>query len=108
MEEWPNPIHDREWVDADGIRWRARGDAQAISEKRIKQLLRSPEVRVLLFYGPEPPTEIMPADRDALWLRVRPYLRTSPVRARGDHTYFAAAEFKDDQRRLLLIIDESC
>ena len=63
---------------------------------------------VLLFYGPDAPTEVAPADRDALWQRMSPYLRERVVRARGDHTDFFTGEFRDDDRRVLLIIEEVC
>jgi hypothetical protein len=76
--------------------------------KRVEHLLGSPEVRVLLFYGPDAPTEVSPGDRGALWHRMRPYLRESVGGAPGDFTDFRVAEFKDDQRRSLLVIEESC
>jgi hypothetical protein len=79
-----------------------------VPTKRVEHLLRSPEVRTLLFYGPDAPTEVGPADREALWQRVRPYLREPSLRDPHDHTDFNVAEFKDEQRRLLLIIEESC
>ncbi len=59
-------------------------------------------------YGPDAPTEVAPGDRDALWQRMRPYLREPAVRAPGDFTDFHAGEFRDDQRRWLLVIEEFC
>jgi hypothetical protein len=106
--EWPSPIGDGVWVDAAGTRWRLRGERWQTPVQRVEHLLRSPEVRVLLFYGPDAPTEVGPADRAALWQRMRPYLREPVVRAPGDFTDFHAAEFRDDGRRSLLIIEESC
>jgi hypothetical protein len=80
----PNaPIRDGEWLDAAGTRWRLRGERWQTPAKRVEHLLRSPEVRVLLFYGPDAPTGVGPADRDALWQRMRPYLREPVVRAPG-------------------------
>jgi hypothetical protein len=46
-------------------------------------------------------------DREELWQRVRPYHRGT-VQEPGDHTSFAVAEFKDDRRRYMLVIEESC
>ncbi|HEX8080787.1 MAG TPA: hypothetical protein VF557_11295 [Jatrophihabitans sp.] len=106
--EWPSPIRDGEWVDAAGTRWRLRGGRWQAPAKRVEHLLRTPEARVLLFYAPDAPTEVAPGDRDALWQRMRPYLRESVVRAPGDFTDFQVGEFRDDERRLLLIIEESC
>ena len=76
--------------------------------KRAEHLLHSPEIDVLLFYGPDAPTRIAPADRAALWQRVRPYLREPAHVDRRDHTRFDVAESTDDRRRSLLIIGESC
>jgi hypothetical protein len=75
--------------------------------KRVEHLLRSPEIPVLHFYGPDAPTEVAGPDREALWERVRPYLRET-VREPGDHTTFDVAEFKDDRRRYMLVIEEGC
>jgi hypothetical protein len=74
----------------------------------VEHLVLSSDVPVLLFYGPGAPTEVSAADRMALWQRMRPYLRGALQRAPGDHTDFNVAEFKDDQRRSLLVIEESC
>jgi hypothetical protein len=106
--EWPSPIRDGAWVDADGTRWRARGGP--VPSKRVERLLRSPQVRVrvLLFYGLNEPTEVILQDREALWQRIGPYLRQRVVRVKDDHTDFVVAEFKDDRHRSLLIIEESC
>ncbi|GGP37292.1 hypothetical protein [Saccharothrix coeruleofusca] len=106
--EWPSPIRDGEWVDAAGTRWRLRGVRRRTPAKRVEHLLRSPEVRVLLFHGPGAPTEVAPGDRDALCLRMRPHLREPEVRAPGDFTGFQAGEFRDDERRSLLVVEESC
>ena len=105
---WPSPIGDGVWVDAAGTRWRLRGERWQITAKRVQHLLRSPDVAVLLFYGPGAPTSVEPAERGALWQRVRPYLREPQARAPGDFADFRAGEFKDDQRRSLLVIEESC
>ncbi len=107
-EVWPEPIHDGEWTEADGTWWQLRGAGQEISVKRIKKLLLSPEIRVLLFYGPDAPSEIGPDDRQALWQRMRPYLTGTVVSDKNDFTDFRAAEFKDDRRHRLLIIEECC
>ena len=66
----------------------------------------SAETRVLLFYGPKGPTEVALADRKALQDRAAPYLYGEP--RRGDHTNFYAAEFRDERRRSLLVIERDC
>jgi hypothetical protein len=68
--------------------------------------MNSAETRVLLFYGPDGPTEVALVDREALQERATPYLYEEP--RRGDHTNFFAAEFRDEQRRSLLVIEEVC
>jgi hypothetical protein len=93
-----------QWVDADGTSWRLRGGEPPV--KRVEHLLRSPDVPVLHFYGPDAPTEVAEADREALWQRVRPYLRQT-VQEPDDHTSFDVAEFKDGRRRYMLVIEES-
>ena len=102
---WPSAIIPGQWVDAEGTSWRLRGGEPPV--KRVEHLLRSPDVPVLLFYGPDAPTEVPEADREALWQRMRPYLRQT-VREPGDHTSFDVAEFKDDRRRYMLVIEEGC
>lgn len=106
--EWPSAIRAREWVDPDGARWRPRSGGETPPRKRLEHLLASPEVRVLHFYGSDTPTAVAPPEREALWQRVRPYLREPVVRAPNDHTDFRVAEFRDEQRRSLLVIEESC
>jgi hypothetical protein len=106
--EWPSAIRAREWVDADGTRWRPRSGGETPPTKRLEHLLASAEIRVMHFYGPDAPTEVSLPDREALWQQVRPYLREPVVRAPNDHTDFRVAEFRDEQRRSLLVIEESC
>jgi hypothetical protein len=68
--------------------------------------MSSADTRVLLFYGPDGPTDIGPADREVLRDRATPYLYGEP--RRGDHTRFYAAEFRDERRRSLLVIEQVC
>lgn len=103
-----SPINGRAWVDADGSRWRLRGEPHAqLPVKRIEHLLHAPETRVLHVVPVEGPADVPTAEREALWQRMRPYLRDERRRP-GDHTSFRVAEFRDDQRRSLLVIEESC
>jgi hypothetical protein len=104
--QWPSPIRDRYWKDEDGTEWHPRSGGQCPPPKRLRQLMNSAETRVLLFYGPDGPTEVALADRDALQDRATPYLYGEP--RRGDHTNFYAAEFRDGRRRSLLVIEQVC
>lgn len=101
----PAPIRDGYWIGADGSRWRRRGTRASV--KHAEQLLRDPDVRVLLFYGLNP-EEIPPVDREALWARARPYLTGQAGRQPRDMTDFDIAEFKNDEQRSVLIIQQSC
>ena len=104
----PSPLNDRGWVDADGTRWRLRGQPQAeLPVKRVEHLLHAPETRVLHVVPVDGPADVPAREREALWQRMRLYLRNERRRP-GDHTSFRVAEFKDDQRRSMLVIEESC
>jgi len=39
---------------------------------------------------------------------LRPYIRERRQQTPDDHTHFDVAEFKDDRRRSLLVVEESC
>ena len=98
---WPQPVRDGVWTAPDGTVWRLRHNAGL---RRIARLVASPDVRVLLAYGPDEPTEVPPADRADLWASALPHLE-----GRGaDHTSYLVAEFRDEQRRVLVIVEESC
>ena len=91
----------------DGTTWRRRGDGAA-AVKRVEHLIRAPDVRVLLVHGPDAPTEIPPDEREELWQRIRPHLRGTYEHGPGDRSDFEVAEFTDDRRRSLLIVQEYC
>ena len=104
--EWPSAIRSGRWVDAEGTHWHLRGGVGDLPEKRVVHLLRSPEVAVLHFSGPHAPAEVALPDREALWQRLRPY-HCETAREPDDPMHVAVAEFKDDRRRYLLVIEES-
>jgi hypothetical protein len=99
------------WVDADGTRWRLRGDGRTSEPKRAERLLHDPATRVLLDHGPAP-VEVPVAEREALWSRVRYYLeprnRPAPGEPTADHTEFWVYERVSDDGRHMLVIKESC
>jgi hypothetical protein len=104
--EIKSPIRDRRFIDHHGLPWQMRrGD---LRWSRIEHLIRDPEVPVLHVYLHEikgVPIE----ERETLLATIRPYLKP----ARGgtepsDHTDFLAAEFKGDDHRSMLVIEESC
>ncbi|TDD49768.1 hypothetical protein E1263_31695 [Kribbella antibiotica] len=102
--EFPSPISDRQWIDGTGTVWRIRRGELRWS--RISGLIRDPAVQVLRFYMRDA-MQVPPGEREALLATIRPYLRGSE-RAPDDHTDFAVAEFKSDDHRSTLIIEESC
>ncbi|MET9314103.1 hypothetical protein ABZX12_19990 [Kribbella sp. NPDC003505] len=105
LEIW-SPIRDLRLVDESGVLWRMRGGELRWS--RLEHLVRDPAVPVLHVYLDEV-KEVPTAERENLVATVRPYLRTSgDGRAPGDHTEFVAAEFKADDQRSLVVVEEYC
>jgi len=104
-----SPVRSREWTDEDGTQWRLRGAGPGEDLKRLQHLLANDAVRVLILDGPGGPTDVPPAKRPALWARMLPYLRDKVDRAAtNDYTEFVVGEFKDPDRRSLVIIEEYC
>ncbi|HVX07603.1 hypothetical protein [Humibacter sp.] len=102
----PSIIRDRSWTDEDGTVWRMRGGDQP-ARKTVEHLLLDPEVRVLLIADLRP-VDVALKDRAGLWAEVRQYYPEAKRREPGDHTDFAVAEFRDSQRRSLLVIERHC
>ena len=103
-EVWPQPLREGVWTDADGTVWRLRHNAGL---RRIARLVRAADVRVLLVYPPDGISEVPPAQRQALWTAALPHLEGRLPTA-DDRTHYAAAEFRDEQRRELVIVERSC
>ena len=99
---WPQPVRGGVWTDHDGTVWRLRHNAGL---RWIARLVASPDVRVLLAYGPDDPTEVLPADRASLWASALPHLED---RVTGSCLSYAVAESRDEQRRVLVTVEESC
>lgn len=101
LQAWPSPIGDKHWVDQQGNRWQMRGGL--LSAKQARRLLRRSEVAVLHVYGVSP-RQVTGTEREALTGQIERFFA-------GDAppmSYFAIAEFRDDQRRVLLVVQESC
>jgi hypothetical protein len=101
--EWPRPISNEQWTDADGVRWRIRGRVIEPSGPPLRRLLKRPGLRVLHAYGADP-REVSGRERDALLERVERF-------AAGDaapHSAFRLAEFRDGDRQVMLVIEETC
>jgi hypothetical protein len=105
MGVW-SPVRDRQLVDGSGTVWRMRGGELRWS--RLERLIRDPAVPVLHFYLDEV-EEVPITERESHLAKIRPYLKPSGGgRAPGDHTDFVAAEFKADDRRSMLVVEEYC
>jgi hypothetical protein len=101
-QPWPQPISDGHWTDEGGTRWHIRGGAGR-PRPVPRRLLKRPELRILHAYGPHP-TEVFGAEREALLERVERYFTgESPP-----HSEFWLAEFRDDDRNVMLVIEEAC
>ena len=103
---WRQPLVDGEFTDEVGVWWQLRGDG-SIPWKRVEQLLKDPQVRVLRFYLNEA-RDVLPEERESFSAEIRPYLTDKIVRTAGDFTDFFAGEFKDEHHNHLLLVEQSC
>jgi hypothetical protein len=98
---WPTPIRDKNWIDRQGNRWRMRGGL--LTAKQARRLFRRPDVAVLHVYGLDP-RQVTGPERDALIDRIDQFFAD----AAPPMTNFAVAEFRNDQRQAMLVVQESC
>lgn len=102
-QAWPQPIRDGQWTDDNGSCWHIRGRGIEPDSPALRRLLRRPDLRVLHAYGPQP-MEVSGRDREAILERVERY-------AAGEappHSAFWLAEFRNDDRQVMLVIEEAC
>lgn len=104
FEPWPAPIHEKSCTDADGVEWRlqgARGDG--LDERDLRRLIKKHgDIRVLHSY--DRVAEVEGEARDELLARVREFWAGEAPPMRG----FYLAEFRDDERRVILVVQEWC
>ncbi|WP_405070157.1 hypothetical protein OG558_11245 [Kribbella sp. NBC_01510] len=101
-----SPIRDRQLMDESGTLWRMRGGELRWS--RIERLIRDPAVPALHVYLGEL-NDIPTAERENFLARIRPYVKSSgDGPATGDYTDFVAAEFKANDHRSMLVVEEYC
>jgi hypothetical protein len=101
---WYQPLRSGQYTDESGVHWQMRGGE--LSWKRIERLIHDPQVRVLHVDQNEI-RDVNPEHREGFMAMIRPYLDGERVIA-DDYTDFRAGEFKDDQRRSLLVVEEMC
>jgi hypothetical protein len=104
-ELFSSPIREGEYLDLDGVRWRKRGGIPKVS--RVEHLMRDRQVRIVHIYLSDV-REVSAEDRDEFLSKIRPYLKGNRTPSPQDNSDFVAAEFKDDQLRSMLIVEESC
>lgn len=98
---WPRPVHDREWVDAEGTSWHMRGGD--LDQKQFQRLLKRADVHVVRAYKLDV-TELYDVEREALLARVEEYFRgQSPP-----YSEFELGDFRDATHRVVLMAQESC
>lgn len=100
---WPRPIREGQWVDDRGTHWHIRGRMIDPGGSPLRRLLRRTDLRVLHAYGIRP-REVDGREREALLERVRRF-------AAGDAPRFSAfwlAEFRNEDRQVMLVIEEAC
>lgn len=101
-----SPIRERRLIDESGTVWRIRGGE--LRWGRLERLVRDPAALVVLVYLDEV-KEIQTAEREDLLATIRPYLKPSgDGRALGEHTDFVVAEFKDDDHRSMVVVEQHC
>lgn len=101
VAEWARPMRDGTWTDPDGVCWRRRGGP--LEPKAARRLIRRPEIQVVHAYGAQPRV-VDGAEAADLLARVQQFLD-------GDsdpYSAFTLGEFRDDARRVLLIVEELC
>ena len=99
--EWPRPVYDGSLIDADGIRWTMRGPA--LEGKRARRVVRQSDIRVVHAYGLDV-VELEGEEKRQLLARVEEYLRGEAP----PYNVFELAEFRDEDRRTMLVAQESC
>ena len=102
-QPWPHPIQDGHWTDDNGTEWHIRGGLAQLPDRVLRRLLKRTDVRVLHAYGPDP-TEITGPEREALLERVERYFAGMAP----PHSQFWSAEFRDEHRNVMLVIEEAC
>jgi hypothetical protein len=102
--EWYQPVRSGEYMDESGVRWQMRGGE--LPWKRIERLIHDPRVRVL-HADQNKIRDVSTEHREEFLATIRPYLNGKSVAA-DDYTDFRAGEFKDDQGRSLLVVEETC
>ncbi|WP_328991388.1 hypothetical protein OG394_34480 [Kribbella sp. NBC_01245] len=97
-ELYPSPIRDGVYVDQAGVRWHRRGGE--LKRVRIRRLFADDQTHVVHVYL-DRIRDVAPAERQEL---------LDHIRALADDEYsdFHFAEFKDDDRRAMLIVEEDC
>jgi hypothetical protein len=100
---WPQPIREGRWTDDDGSRWHIRGGQGQLPHRVLRRLLNHPDLRVLHVYGLHP-TQVSGTEREALLERVERYFAGEAP----PYSEFRLAEFRDDDHRVMLVIEEAC
>jgi hypothetical protein len=98
---WPRPVHDRKWVDDDGIVWRMRGGP--LDAKQARRLMKRQAVHVVRAYEVSV-AEVRGAERDALLARVEEFFAGNAP----PYSKFELGDFRDQNHRATLIVQESC
>ena len=98
---WPSPMRDRQWLDDADMSWHMRGDR--LDPRRARRVMAQPNVRVLHCYGMHP-KEVSGAERQALFARLEQFFEghAPPM------STFDLAEFRDEDRAVMLVVEEGC
>lgn len=98
---WPSPMRDRQWTDGAGVIWHMRG--ARLDHRGVRRVMALPDLRVLHCYGMHP-REVSGEERNELFDRLEQFFAglAPPM------STFDVAEFRDDDRAVMLVVEESC
>jgi hypothetical protein len=101
MREFPTPLQDKRWTDPHGTQWHMRGDL--LTTRQARRLLNRSDVSLLHVYGPDA-RQLAGPDRSMLIGRIEEFFAGNAP-PRSD---YVIAEFRNDQRQVMLVVQEYC
>lgn len=101
MGDWDEKFLRRtDFVDPDGVLWRRRG-TDALTGKALGRQLAAPGTSVLHWYAGHL-TPVPAEEREAFWAEAQERM------AESVHSEFVGVEFRHDDGRRMLVVDEFC
>jgi hypothetical protein len=101
MTVFPTPLQDKHWTDQHGTLWHMRGGT--LAARQARRLLNRTDVPLVHVYGPDA-RELTGPDRAELASRIEDFFAGNAP-SRSD---YVVAEFRNDQRQVMLVVQEYC